>query len=49
MLAGFFHRAVKFRGEGAIQNVVDERGFAGARDAGDDGEKAERKRDVDIF
>ena len=49
MRAGLFHRAIEFRGERAVQNVVDERGFAGAGDAGDDGEQAERKRDVDIF
>src|SRR5271170_3311813 len=36
MRAGFFHRAVKLRGEGAVENIVDERGFSGAGDAGDD-------------
>jgi len=35
--------------ERAIKNVVDERGFAGTRDAGDDSEQAERQRDVDIL
>ena len=49
MCAGLFHGTVKLRCEGAIENVVHERGFAGTGDAGDDGEQAERKSDVDIF
>ena len=49
MLAGLFHGAIELLRQRAIQNVVDQRGFAGAGDAGDDGEQAERKRDVDIL
>jgi len=36
-------------GEGAIEDVVDEGGFAGAGDAGDYGEQTEGERDVDVF
>src|SRR5882762_351937 len=46
---GRFGRAIEFLRERAIKNVVDERGFAGARHAGHDGEQAERQRDVDIL
>src|SRR5467141_147557 len=46
---GRFGRAIEFLRERAIKNVVDERGFAGTRDAGDDSEQAERQRDVDIL
>src|SRR6267154_6889757 len=49
MGAGRFLRAIEFLGEGAVENVVDQCGFAGARDAGDHGEEAERESDVDIF
>src|SRR6185437_2872980 len=45
----FFHRAIEIGGERAVQNIVDERGFAGAGDAGDHGEKAEGKLHVNIF
>src|SRR6267143_1996103 len=44
-----FGGAIELLGERAVKNVVDERGFARARDAGDDGEQAQRKRDVDVF
>ena len=43
MRAGLFHRAIELRGESAVQNIVHERGFSGAGDAGDDGQQAERK------
>ena len=43
VLAGLFARAVEFLGEGAIEDVVDEGGFAGAGDAGDDGHDADRE------
>src|SRR5467141_461980 len=46
---GRFGGAIQFLRERAIKNVVDERGFAGAGDAGDDGEQAERQRDVYFF
>ena len=49
MRAGFFHRAVEFRGQSAIENVVDQRGFSGAGDAGDHGHQAERNGDVNIL
>ena len=35
--------------QGAVEDVVDQRGFAGAGDAGDDGEHAERESDVEIL
>ena len=41
VLAGFFAGAVEFLCEGAVEDVVDEGGFAGAADAGDDGQDAE--------
>src|SRR5882762_1065726 len=47
--AGRFLRAIEFLGEGAIEDVVDQGGFAGAGDAGDYGEQTEGERDVDIF
>src|SRR6266852_1772821 len=47
--AGRLLGAIEFLGEGAIENVVDEGGFAGAGNAGDDGEKSEGQGDVDIF
>src|SRR5580692_6893185 len=49
MRAGLFHGAIKFRGKRAVKNVVDERGFSGAGDAGNDGHQAERQSDVNIF
>jgi len=44
-----FARAIEFLRERAIENVIDERGFSGAGDSGDDGEQTEGNRDVDIF
>src|SRR5277367_1601395 len=41
MRAGLFHRAIEFRSERAVENIVDERGFSGAGDAGDDSHEAE--------
>src|SRR6266567_5442682 len=46
---GCFGGAIEFLREGAIENVVDERGLARAGNAGDDGEQPERKRDIDFF
>ncbi len=41
--AGWLHRAIKLLRQRAIENVVHQRGFAGAGNAGDDGKQAERK------
>jgi len=41
MRAGRFLRAIEFLARGAIEDVVDQGGFAGAGDAGDNGEQAE--------
>src|SRR5258708_1833338 len=49
MRAGRFLGAIEFLREGAVENVVDERGFAGAGDTGDDGEEAEGQRDIEIL
>ena len=49
MLTGLFHRAIKLLHQGPVENVVDQRGFSGARDAGDQNQSAERKRDIDVF
>src|SRR5882762_7535553 len=49
MRAGRFLRAIEFLREGAVKNVVDQSGFAGAGDAGDYGEQAEGERDINIF
>ena len=43
---GRFRRAIELLRKRAIENVVDQRGFAGAGNTGDHGEKAERKRDI---
>ena len=43
---GRFRRAIELLRKRAIENVVDQRGFAGAGNTGDHSEKAERKRDV---
>jgi hypothetical protein len=32
-----------------VEDFVNQRAFAGARDAGDRDKRAERKRDVDVF
>src|SRR5579862_5976330 len=47
--AGLLHRAIESRGQGAVEDVIDERRFPRARNARDDGEKAERQSDVDVF
>src|SRR3954471_21410825 len=49
MRAGSFLGAIKFLSERAVENIVDERGFSGTGNAGDHGEKTERKLHVDIF
>src|SRR5882762_8393309 len=49
MRAGRFLRAIEFLSEGAVENVVDQGGFAGAGDASDYGEQAEGERDINIF
>src|SRR6266849_9117370 len=49
MRAGRFLGAIEFLGEGAVENVVDEGGFAGAGNSGDHREQAEGQSDVDIF
>src|SRR5258707_9479120 len=49
MRAGRLLRAIEFLREGAVENVVDERGFTGAGDAGDDREQAEGQSDVDVL
>src|SRR5689334_718662 len=36
-------------GRGGVEGVVDQRGFAGAGDAGDAGEEADGDRDVDVL
>ena len=47
--AGLFARAVDGFGERAVKNVVDERAFAAAADAGDDGHDAEGNADGDVL
>ncbi len=47
--AGLFPRAVKLFGQRAIKNVVHQRGFAGAGNAGDHRQQAQRKFDVDVL
>src|SRR5712692_7663224 len=49
MGGGWFVGAVELLCERAIKNVVDERGFAGAGNAGDDDEHAERQRDINFL
>src|SRR6266404_6945767 len=49
MSGGRFRGAIELLREGAIENVVDERGLAGAGHAGDDREHPKRKRDIDVF
>ena len=41
--------AVALGGERFVKNVVDERRFAGAADAGDDGERLERNHQIDVL
>ena len=47
--ARFFARAVKFLGERAIENVVDEGGFSGTAYTGDDGHDAEWEVGGDVL
>ena len=47
--AGFLARTIELAGERAIEDVIDERRFAGAGDAGDNRHHAERKHDVEIL
>ena len=49
MRAGFFARAIETVGQRAVENVIDQRRFAGAGDAGDYGHHAQREGDVDVF
>ena len=49
VLAGFFARTVKLPGQRAIENVIDQRGFARTRDAGHHRHDAERKSHVEIL
>ena len=47
--SGGFLRAVKFLRKRAIENVVHERGFAGAGNARYDGEQAKRDGNIHVF
>jgi hypothetical protein len=38
---GGIHGAVELLRQGSVQDVIDESGLAGARDTGNDGQKAE--------
>ena len=49
MRAGLFHRAIELGGERAVENIVHERGFAGAGDAGDNGEQTRAGIVTSIF
>src|ERR1017187_2321415 len=49
MLAGFLARSVEVAGEGAVEDVGDQRGFARAGDAGDDRHDAEREVRGDVL
>ena len=49
MRTGRFHGAIQLLGKSAIEDVVDQRGFAGAGDSGDDRKQAERQSEVDIL
>src|SRR6266849_1478415 len=49
MRRGRFRRAIELLCERAIKNVIDERGFAGAGNTGDDEEHAERQRDINFL
>src|SRR5882724_124333 len=45
----FFAGVILFCGERAEEDVVDKSGFAGAADAGDNGERVQRNHEVDIL
>ena len=47
--AGLFARAVDGLGQRAVKNVVDQRAFAAAAYAGDDGHDAERDAEVEVL
>ena len=47
--AGALHRAVQLLRQRAVENVVHQRGFSRAGNAGDDGEQAERQLEIEIF
>src|SRR5712691_4313409 len=49
MRGGRLVGTVELLREGAIENVVDQSGFSGARDARDNGEHAQRQVDVDFL
>src|SRR5882724_7680756 len=49
MRGGRFGRTIEFLRESAIKNVVDESGFTGAGNAGDDREQAKRQRNVHVL
>ena len=49
MFARFFARTVELSCQSAVQNVIDQGGFAGARDAGHNRHHAQRKGDVKIL
>ena len=49
MRSGLFHRAIQLRGQRAIQNVVYQRRFPRAGNAGDHRQQPERNRHVDIL
>ena len=47
--AGAFHRAVQRLRQRAVENVVHQRGFSRAGNAGHDGEQAERQFEIHVF
>ena len=47
--AGLFVRAVDLLGQRAVEDLVDQRGFSAARNAGDHGEQAERDLGIHLF
>jgi hypothetical protein len=48
VFAGVFARAVELFGKGAVQDVINQRGFAGPGHAGDNGHHAQRKVGGDV-
>ena len=40
---------MQLAGQGAVENLMDERAFAGAADAGDGDQSAQRKGDVEVL
>jgi len=47
--AGRLHGAVELLRQDAVENVVDQRGFPGTGNTGNDGEQAQRKGDIESF